>query len=113
LGFNTTTSQEGNLFAGYDICALSHTAGAAHVSRIMGVGDISKELAESFAVKGFSLVEVLEICPSYGMKLNPRRKLSEIVESSGMKLGTWTHMKANLSSCIRAEKPITYWPGCP
>jgi 2-oxoglutarate/2-oxoacid ferredoxin oxidoreductase subunit beta len=91
VGFNTTTSQEGNLFAGYDICALSHTAGAAYVSRIMGVGDISNKLSEAFAVKGFSLVEVLEICPSYGMKLNPRRKLSEIAESSGKPMGVWTN----------------------
>lgn len=91
VGFNTTTSFEGNPFAGYDICALSHTAGAAHVSRIMGIGDISDPLAVAFGVKGFSLVEVLEICPSYGVKLNPRRKLAEIVEKAGKPLGEWNN----------------------
>ncbi|MFW5687874.1 MAG: thiamine pyrophosphate-dependent enzyme [Bacteroidota bacterium] len=90
-GFNTTTSYEGNPFGGYDICALSHTAGAAWVSRVMGLGDFSDQLAKAFSVKGFSLIEVLEICPSYGVKLNPRRKLAEIVESSGVKIGEWTN----------------------
>ncbi len=90
-GFNTTTSFDGNPFEGYDICALSHTAGAAYVSRIMGICDFSDNLAIAFSTKGFSLVEVLEICPSYGMKLNPRRKLAEIVESSGRKPGEWTN----------------------
>ncbi len=88
-GFCTTTSFEGNPFAGYDICELTHTAGAAYSSRIMGVGDITDELVEAFSVKGFALTEVMEICPSYGVKLNPRRKLSEILESSGKKTGVW------------------------
>ena len=93
VGFNTTTSYEGNPFGGYDICALSHTAGAAYVSRILGICDISDKLAVAFGTKGFSLVEVLEICPSYGIKLNPRRKLAEIVESSGMKIGEWSNQR--------------------
>lgn len=88
-GFITTTSAEGNPFAGYDLCALSHTSGASYVSRLMGVGDISESLAAAFRVTGFSLVEVMEICPSYGVKLNPKRKLSEIIESNGKALGVW------------------------
>jgi 2-oxoglutarate/2-oxoacid ferredoxin oxidoreductase subunit beta len=91
IGFNTTTSAEGNAFAGYDICSLAHAAGASYVSRIMGVGDVSDKLAKAFAQDGFSLVEVLEICPSYGVKLNPRRKLAEIVESSNKPLGEWVN----------------------
>jgi 2-oxoglutarate/2-oxoacid ferredoxin oxidoreductase subunit beta len=96
-GFNTTTSYDGNPFSGYDICALSHTAGAAYVSRIMGIGDISDKLAIAFGAKGFSLVEVLEICPSYGVKLNPKRKLAEIVESSGKAPGEWTNSRNQFS----------------
>ncbi len=92
-GFNTTTSYEGNQFTAYDICALAHTAGAAYISRIMGIGDISEKLAVAFATRGFSMVEVLEICPSYGMKLNPRRKLMEIVQSAGKPLGEWTNTR--------------------
>jgi pyruvate/2-oxoacid:ferredoxin oxidoreductase beta subunit len=90
VGFHTTTSHHGNQFAGYDICALAQTAGAPYVSRIAGIGDISDHLAVAISSKGFSLVEILEICPSYGVKLNPKRKLQEIIASSGKPLGEWT-----------------------
>ena len=92
-GFNTTTTGEGNPFSGYDICALAFAAGATHTSRIMGIGDISQKLERVFAIRGFSLVEVLEICPSYGVKLNPRRKLAEIVETAGKPLGEWDRQR--------------------
>jgi 2-oxoglutarate/2-oxoacid ferredoxin oxidoreductase subunit beta len=112
-GFNTTTSYDGNPFSGYDICALSHTAGAAYVSRIMGIGDISDKLAIAFGAKGFSLVEVLEICPSYGVKLNPRRKLAEIVEASGKSPGEWTNSREQFSPYIgkKAEDLLSRAPG--
>ncbi len=90
-GFCTTTSFKGNPFTGYDICKLAHTAGARYVSRVMGVGDITDAMMKAFDQKGFSLVEVMEICPSYGVKLNPRRKLKEIVKESGRELGEWTN----------------------
>lgn len=93
VGFNTTTMIEGNPFGGYDICALSHTAGASYTSRIMGICDISDALAKAIGQKGFSLAEVLEICPGYGVKLNPQKKLREIVENSGMKIGEWTNQR--------------------
>ncbi len=92
-GFATTTSYDGNPLSGYDICALAHTAGAAHVSRVLGVGDISEKFVNAFKTDGFSLIEVIEICPSYGVKLNPKRKLTEIVESSGREIGEWTNQR--------------------
>ncbi|MBS4014666.1 MAG: 2-oxoacid:acceptor oxidoreductase family protein [Bacteroidetes bacterium] len=92
-GFNTTTSYEGNPYAGYDICALSHTAGATLTSRIIGIGDYSDKLAVAFGTKGFSLIEVMEICPSYGVKLNPKRKLKEIVEEAGREIGEWINKR--------------------
>ncbi len=98
VGFNTTTSGEGNPFAGYDLCALSSAAGAAYTARITGIGDISDKLVAAFAVKGFSLIEVLEICPSYGVKLNPKRKLAEIIEKAGKPLGEWTQDREAFSA---------------
>jgi 2-oxoglutarate/2-oxoacid ferredoxin oxidoreductase subunit beta len=92
-GFNTTTSYEGNPYAGYDICALAHTAGATLTSRVMGIGDYSDKLAVAFGTKGFSLIEVMEICPSYGVKLNPKRKLKEIVEEAGREISEWTNSR--------------------
>ncbi len=91
MGFVTTTSGEGNKFNNYDLCALAHAAGAAFVTRIVGMGDISATLEKAFTIKGFSMVEVMEICPSYGVKLNPKKKFSEIVESTGKPLGEWTN----------------------
>ncbi len=96
-GFCTTTSFQGNPFAGYDLCALAHTAGAVHVARVLGIGDISDKLAIALGTKGFSMVEVMEICPSYGMKLNPRQKLTEIVEKSGKNPGEWYNQRDGLS----------------
>ncbi len=88
-GFRTTTSADGNPFVAYDICALAHAAGAGFVRRILGMGDISEQLAEAFTFKGFSLVEIMEICPSYGVKFNPGRKLKEIAETASRPEGTW------------------------
>ncbi len=88
-GFRTTTSADGSPFSGYDICALAHTAGAAYVTRVSGIGDISEKLVKTFSTEGFSLMEVVEICPSYGIKFNPGMKLKEIIETSGRKPGEW------------------------
>lgn len=103
MGFNTTTSFEGNPFSGYDICGLSHTAGAAYTSRFLGIGDITDKLAEAYKVKGFSLVEVVEICPSYGIKLNPGKKIKDIVEASGKEIGEW-HNERNVFEAIQGKK---------
>ncbi len=92
-GFKTSTSPSGNPYAGFDLCALSHTSGAAYVSRIEGKGDISPGLQEAFTNKGFSLVEIMEVCPGYGVKFNPERKLSEIIDSSGKLPGKWENRR--------------------
>ncbi len=88
-GFATSTSPGGNPWTGYDICALARTSGASYVSRMTGTGDFSGLLAEAFGRKGFSLVEVMEICPGYGVKLNPGKKLSEILAEAGKLPGRW------------------------
>jgi hypothetical protein len=54
------------------------------VERIIGIGDISDQLANAFVKPGFSLVEVMEICTSYGVKSNPGMKLSKVVEDAGL-----------------------------
>lgn len=86
-GFCTRDYPQGKPDKGYDICKLVDGLGAAYVSRIKGIGDFSDALAEAFAVKGFSLVEVMEICPSYGLKSNPGMKLSEVMENAGLNAG--------------------------
>lgn len=90
-GFRTTTAGDGNPFIAHDMCKLTHAAGASYVTRIVGIGNITDKLVEAFSVKGCSVVEVVEICPSYGVKLNPKRKLTEIMESMGHEEGVWTN----------------------
>lgn len=85
LGFKTPTLPNGSEKAGYDICKLIATLdGVSYVKRVEGIGDFSEQLAEAFSKKGFSLVEVMEICPSYGVKSNPGMKLSKVVEGAGL-----------------------------
>jgi pyruvate/2-oxoacid:ferredoxin oxidoreductase beta subunit len=84
MGFKTPTKPDGSTKVSYDICKIVAAAGAPYVRRILGIGDISEALAEAFARPGFSLVEVMEICTSYGVKSNPEMKLSKVVESAGL-----------------------------
>lgn len=92
-GFRTTTAGSGNPFSAHDLCALTHTAGASLSTRILGVGDYSDRLVDALGTKGCSVVEIVEICPSYGVKLNPKRKLSEIMETMGHKEGVWSNQR--------------------
>lgn len=88
-GFKTTTTPEGMKREGYDICQMAVTAGASFVSRVIGTVDFSDVLSKAFATKGFSLVEVMEICPSYGVKANPGMKLKNIIEEAGLEVKTF------------------------
>ena len=83
-GFKTPGQPEGSTKYSYDICGILASAGASYVRRLMGVGDFSDALAEAFAREGFSLVEVMEICPSYGVKANPEMKLSKVIEGANL-----------------------------
>ena len=85
-GFKTPTLPQGASHKGYDICSLVTDAGANYVSRITGIGNISDQLAEAFSRDGFSLVEVMEICTSYGVKSNPGMKLKSLIEESGIEI---------------------------
>ena len=89
-GFRTPTLPQGATHKGYDICALVAAAGASYVSRITGIGDISDQLAEAFKRDGFSLVEVMEICTSYGVKSNPGMKLKALIEEAGIEIKVYT-----------------------
>ena len=85
-GFKTPTLPQGASHKGYDICGLVTEAGASYVSRITGIGDISDHLAEAFSKDGFSLVEVMEICTSYGVKSNPGMKLKSLIREAGIEI---------------------------
>ena len=85
-GFKTPVQPEGSTNEGYDICELISAAGSSYTERVLGIGDYSDSLAAAFSTKGFSLVEVMEICPSFGTKSNPGLKLSSLVKDAGLEV---------------------------
>ncbi|MCX7954365.1 MAG: thiamine pyrophosphate-dependent enzyme [Bacteroidales bacterium] len=118
-GFNTIISLNGNPFEPHDIIKLVNSAGANYCSRILGIGDFSATIKKALSTKGFSLIEVMEICPSYGVKYNPKKKLQEIVESAGFKLVEYTNNRepfsfshyetvTNLFDKVKTIIPTTY-----
>jgi Pyruvate/2-oxoacid:ferredoxin oxidoreductase gamma subunit len=115
MGFKTPTVTDGVKTPGFDICELVRAAGASYVARVVGIGDISDQLAEAFSKKGFSLVEVMEICPSYGVKSNPGMKLAKVVEEAGLEAkvyadhphdGFRVNERMELKSLIDKQVPI-------
>jgi 2-oxoglutarate ferredoxin oxidoreductase subunit beta len=77
-GFYIRSTMAG--FTGHilDLFDIIKNAGAAYVSRITARGDFSGQLAEAFQTPGFSLVEILEVCPSYGLKYNREINLKDL-----------------------------------
>jgi 2-oxoglutarate/2-oxoacid ferredoxin oxidoreductase subunit beta len=68
FGFTTVITPQGHQQHPYDLCKLAFDAGAAYALRTTAKGDFSDKLAGAFAVKGFSIVEIVSPCPSYGVK---------------------------------------------
>ncbi|MBN1150253.1 2-oxoacid:acceptor oxidoreductase family protein [candidate division WOR-3 bacterium] len=88
-GFKTPIMPEGKPMRGHDLCKLVHAAGAPYARRLIAIGDFSDVIEEALKIKGFSFIEAMEICPSYGLKYNPTRKLHEIAEEAGLEIKLW------------------------
>lgn len=67
-GFKQERMPEESNIPPYNICDLAFRAGASYSCRIIPQSDFSDKLAEAIAIKGFSLVEVHALCPSYVAK---------------------------------------------
>lgn len=59
----------------FDIVTLAHKAGAVYSSRVFVGGKLNEILMEALETPGFSLIEVVEMCPSHGIK-----KIKELKE---------------------------------
>jgi len=88
-GYKTTTEPQGSDTKSYDLCLLAHQSGASYSSRVTTGGDLVESFTEAFSEKGFSLVEVVENCFSYGYKHNPEHTLKELMSSMNLEVGTW------------------------
>lgn len=89
-GFRTVITEEGSPYPHHDLCQLVHDAGAPYARRILGLGDFSGELQEALEVEGFALLEVLELCTSYGLKMNPDLRLRQLAQETGYEPRLWT-----------------------
>jgi pyruvate/2-oxoacid:ferredoxin oxidoreductase beta subunit len=88
-GFRTVITREGSPYPHHDLCKLVNDAGAPYARRVLGLGDFSDDLEEAFRVDGFALVEVLELCTSHALKMNPELRLRELAEEVGYEPGVW------------------------
>jgi len=88
-GFRTPITPQGNALVPHDLCRLARDAGATFVSRVIGNEDFTDVLQQGLETEGFALLEVLELCTSYGVKLNPGMRLRKLAEDAGLELGVW------------------------
>ncbi len=111
-GYRTPTHPTGTREAGIDLCRWLHAAGAASVERVICRGDFSDAISRAILTPGFSLVEVIEQCPSYGIKHNPGRSVEELLDAAGLSVGLWRNENAvptrfspreNLDSLLHLE----------
>jgi len=89
-GFRTVLTPQGYSLPHHDLPRLVLDAGAPFAARVVGLGDFSDVLRQALEVEGFALVEVLEICVSYGVKMNPDLRLKELAQQAGYEPGIWT-----------------------
>jgi pyruvate/2-oxoacid:ferredoxin oxidoreductase beta subunit len=90
---------DGKPGAGLDLCKVMHAAGAPYVQRLIGIGDFSGHLARAFSQRGFSFIEILELCTSYGNKFNPGRKPADIARETGLDPVVLQNNRATVFSC--------------
>ncbi|MEW6003810.1 MAG: thiamine pyrophosphate-dependent enzyme [Stygiobacter sp.] len=57
----------------FNLIELAKSAGASYTCQLVGKGDFSEYLKKAITINGFSIIEILEVCPSYGYQ-----KYSEI-----------------------------------
>jgi len=84
--FKTANNPNGSQSQNYDISSMLANAGGSYVRRIVGVGDFSEHLYDALMVSGFSALEIMEICPTHGLKHNGGKKVADIIETAGMEV---------------------------
>jgi hypothetical protein len=89
LNWITTTTPEGNSIPPLDLLALLRTAHAGFLARQFATdSDLGTVIADAIAFPGFALIEILEICTSYG----------------GLRSEAWSQLKVEGSSLPRKRE---------
>lgn len=83
LGDRSTTSPRGNVEAAFDMCQLGRAAGAGYVARgtAWAYRQLVSCIAGAIVHKGFSLVEVMAVCPVYYGRFNLTADPAEFLRS--------------------------------
>jgi pyruvate/2-oxoacid:ferredoxin oxidoreductase beta subunit/Pyruvate/2-oxoacid:ferredoxin oxidoreductase gamma subunit len=90
IGFKTRTTPHGNPFPSMDIISLLDSVKAPFLARVLAQDKNLKEIIkEAICFKGFSFIEIVEICTGYGSRFNKidKRIVEQILEREGKKLG--------------------------
>jgi len=88
----TTTSRYGSVESPFDICELAKAAGAPYVARatVYHANHLGRFIKKALSKKGFSLVDVINICPTYYGSNNkmktPLAMMEWLKERSTMKI---------------------------
>lgn len=78
----TSTSRYGHIEEGFDVCKLAEAAGATYIARSTSenVRRTAKFIREAIQHKGFSLVEVVSLCPTHFARNNGMGTPAEILQ---------------------------------
>jgi len=90
LDWVTATTPEGNWTPPLDLLALLRTAHAGFLARQFATSqDLAATIADAISFPGFSVVEIVELCPAYGARWNQvtGASLAELVEREGCAVG--------------------------
>lgn len=120
--FKATKMLEQRDVPSYDICELAHRAGAAYSCRTFIGTDLTDKIKIALTTKGFSLVEIVEMCPAYGSKktkelhqiadyeemilLNDRVPLKTPHKESDSLLYSLPDVQASFSSNLKTRQQI-------
>lgn len=88
--FVTRTTPSGNPFPPLDIVKLLDSSNASFLARTLAQAKELKEIIkEALDFKGFSFVEIVEICTGYGSRFNRlgKKEIEEILKREGKALG--------------------------
>lgn len=86
----TTTTPSGNIVPPIDICKLAESCEGGFIARAMATDSkLPDMLAQAIDYPGFALVEIMELCPEYGLKHGgiDGKKLKEIIKEQNKPLG--------------------------
>ncbi|TXT42197.1 MAG: porB2 [Spirochaetes bacterium] len=104
-GYKTSIMPEGKADAGIDLVALVAAAGAPMAMRTIASAAMSAQIGDLLAAEGFAFLEVLELCTSHGVKLNPGKSVAAIAKEAGLELKILRNPHASPATILTEVRP--------